>query len=160
VTRLDRAILWLADRVPLSLALGGPMGFAWGFVGSFLLPRAGGMHWVPFVIMLVTGFGLGAAGGRWQTHWMHRKGIDRCTACFRPGRWAIRITCTPDDSLAIPESPPWCHFGCWCRRHATAHLSRMFFPRAHECYSEVSLVPYDRNWGRHLLNEERERRLS
>ncbi len=157
MNRFDRAILWLADRMPMSLALGGPMGFAWGFVCSLLLPRVvprnGTGHWIGYALMLVSGFLFGMAGGRWQTRWMHRLGIDRCTDCFRIGRWAIRVVCRADDSLAIPEPPPSWQGGCWCQRHAMVHLLKLIGPY----HNEVSLVPYDRNWGR-LVNEERERR--
>jgi hypothetical protein len=149
MNRFDRAILCLADRVPLSFAIGAPLGFVGGMASSMILHRVTGpWHTVLLIAMIGAGFGLGALGGSWKARWERRHHIDRCTDCFRPGRWAIRITVRADDSLAIPQEPPWCHTGCWCDRHRMKHLLRFLRPELRPIYSEVTLVPYERYWTR------------
>jgi hypothetical protein len=151
MNRTDRAILWLADRVPVSLIFLVPVCLGLTCAEESLARVARlSMQWWVFAAL---GFGHGYLAVRLAQGWYRHHGLRQCTDCFRIGRWSTRVTCRADDSLAIPEPPPSWQGGCWCQRHAMVHLLRLIGPY----HSEVSLVPYDRNWGR-LVMEDRERR--
>lgn len=159
MNRLDRAILWLADRMPVSLLFLLPIVLVLTTVESPIIHRLAGptstwgiwLGWMPF------GCAHGYLAVRVAQVWYRRHGLRQCLDCFRIGRWAIRITPHRDDSLAILEPPPWCYTGCWCRKHAMNHLIAFLRPALMSYYSDVALVPYDRNWGREV-REERQRR--
>lgn len=153
MTRVDRGILWLADRMPLGLPF---LITICPLLTGVELPiiRALGLPWWTLAVL---GAGHGYLAVRAARGWYHRHGLRQCTDCFRIGRWAIRIACRADDSLAIPEPPPCYQNGCWCQKHATHHL--LYFLRHSlmvASYSEVAIVPYDRDRGR-PLSEERSR---
>lgn len=158
MTRFDRAILWLADRVHLAYVILVPPMLAWIAMWWRLEHHIGGRwSYLAFAIEIAGGGLMGHLAARWEIRWFRRQGIHRCYDCRRIGRWSIRITTLPDDSLAIPEPPPSHAIGCWCQKHATDHLLRFMWTPLQAIYSEVALVPYDRNGGR-LVNEERQRR--
>lgn len=158
MTRFDRAILWLADRVPVSFVFIWPLVIAWVALARMIIPHLKGPWQIAGLVVEIAGGGLiGNRVAAWEIRWRGCHGFDRCYDCWRVGRWAIRITTLADDSLAIPEPPPSHELGCWCQKHATDHLVRFMWAPLQAIYSEVSLVPYDRNWGR-LVNQERESR--
>lgn len=105
MTRFDRLVFSLARRVPITSVITIPLAMAGGESLGWIGNRMRvGEPWE--FILHFAGGALGALGAiDFELRWFRRLRLRKCSDCFRPGRWSVRLVCRPDDSLAIPEPP-------------------------------------------------------